>query len=201
VGQKLTFDNAATPIKQLTRFTLPPSPLSPNNDPRTCNKYIAPAPSRPAQLLTPPRELHWSNQHDERPPKRLRTNDWTCDDIFADIEREIDDEKPYFLQNNDEASAGPLVHFEASNLDQYQDCISSIPELGDTAAVAGKSYEDQALDTVLANVFGHDVDAAASQTNDFQANESENDEICFGMVGPISPLLRFEHLILIFSFR
>ena len=181
----------------MTRFTLPPSPLSPNGDPRTCDEYLAPALSRTAQLLTPPRELHWSNQHDDRPSKRIRTNDWTCDDVFADINKDIDEERPYFLQNSDEASAGLFAHFETSNCDQYQDCISSIPELGNTAAVAGKGHEDQALDRVLAYVFGHDVDAGASQTNDFQAEESENDEICFGMVGPHFSLLPFEHLILI----
>ena len=93
-----------------------------------------------------------------------------------------------------------FAHFETSNCDQYQDCISSIPELGNTAAVAEKSRADQALDSVLADVFGHDVDAGAS-TNDFQAEESENDEVCFGMVGAHFSLLPFEHFILIIPFR
>lgn len=169
-----------TPTRPSIRFLLPPSPESPH----TANEdshhgYLYPP------VLTPPRQpFRWED--DDRPSKRRRTDETDTDNVFTATEQFSDIADLSWLEREDNLIRDPDVYVQPTSLDHSVEHALGLEATNDQPN-GPKSYEDQALESILVDL--DDPTTGATGESDFCAKESDHDEVCFGMVSAFcSPL-------------
>ncbi len=134
--------------------------------------------------LSPPYYDTLLDEHQGRQSKRRCTQANRIDDVFADIEQEIDDAKLLFSEALEHQDPFPSIVDDAwleSSLGDVERYTTEISE--EESGGSKNNYEDQALSSILAVDKYDDIGEAAIEHNQFEDSESPDDEVCFGMVG------------------
>jgi hypothetical protein len=168
---------------------LPPSPISPaysRSTPR--HEYLQPSWCGGSQLFTPP-VTQSPHEPDPHPRKRQKLNLTANSPIFATIEKDLEgvllqpptDPLPYdSLPSIFIGEPSPSPEASAYGLGQcHPNPLEYVPAWAD-------DYEDDALNSIFAIEDSYDAIAAAGGS-DFNATETPDDEVCFGMVSSAPP--------------